>query len=352
MSSDRPGWRSADAAGSTRAVPATTLAEMREIIARYPQPRSALLPMLHLVQASRATSRPTASRSCAEILGISTAEVSGGRDVLHDVQASPGRRLPRRRLHQHAVRGDGRRRDLRAAQGPPRRRQRRDHRDGNVITLEHVECNAACDYAPVVMVNWEFFDNQTPESATQLVDDLRAGEEVTLHPRRHASAPGARPSGCSPASRTAGPTRARRRPGLAGRARARARERLDRAVSSDAAGPHRLAGGHQDARPRTTRTPTARAPRPSSSESDAETKRRGRRRRAEPQGRSLTHGRHLTPVLSATGTPTACTLEGYERHGGYQALDTALGDGRGRPHRSWSRTPGCAAAAAPASRPA
>ena len=50
------------------------------------------------------------------------------RDVLHDVQAQAGRRLPRRRLHQHAVRGHGRRPDLRAAQGPPRRRQRRDHR--------------------------------------------------------------------------------------------------------------------------------------------------------------------------------------------------------------------------------
>ncbi|MDA3642329.1 NAD(P)H-dependent oxidoreductase subunit E, partial [Mycobacterium xenopi] len=43
------------------------------------------------------------------------------------------------------------------------------------ITLQHVECNAACDYAPVVMVNWEFFDNQTPESARRLVDALRAG---------------------------------------------------------------------------------------------------------------------------------------------------------------------------------
>jgi NADH-quinone oxidoreductase subunit E len=49
--------------------------------------------------------------------------------------------------------------------------------DGKVL-LEHVECNAACDYAPVVMVNWEFFDNQTPESARQLVDDLRAGNPV------------------------------------------------------------------------------------------------------------------------------------------------------------------------------
>jgi len=46
------------------------------------------------------------------------------------------------------------------------------------ITLERVECNAACDYAPVVMVNWEFFDNQTPASATALADDLRAGAAV------------------------------------------------------------------------------------------------------------------------------------------------------------------------------
>jgi len=50
-------------------------------------------------------------------------------------------------------------------------------RDGKV-TLERIECNAACDYAPVLMVNWEFFDNQTPDSAKQLVDDLRTGKQV------------------------------------------------------------------------------------------------------------------------------------------------------------------------------
>ncbi|WP_458018757.1 NAD(P)H-dependent oxidoreductase subunit E, partial [Klebsiella pneumoniae] len=41
-----------------------------------------------------------------------------------------------------------------------------------------VECNAACDFAPVVMTNWEFFDNQTPASTVELVDALRAGEPV------------------------------------------------------------------------------------------------------------------------------------------------------------------------------
>jgi NADH-quinone oxidoreductase subunit E len=46
--------------------------------------------------------------------------------------------------------------------------------DGKV-SLEHLECNAACDYAPVVMVNWEFYDNMTPQKAREAVDGLRAG---------------------------------------------------------------------------------------------------------------------------------------------------------------------------------
>ncbi len=44
------------------------------------------------------------------------------------------------------------------------------------ITLEHAECLAACDFAPVLQVNYEFYDNQTPESAVELVDALRRGE--------------------------------------------------------------------------------------------------------------------------------------------------------------------------------
>ena len=52
------------------------------------------------------------------------------------------------------------------------------------ISLEHVECNAACDFAPVMMVNWEFFDNVTPETATEIVDQIRAGQPV--HPTRGA----------------------------------------------------------------------------------------------------------------------------------------------------------------------
>jgi NADH-quinone oxidoreductase subunit E len=44
------------------------------------------------------------------------------------------------------------------------------------ITLEHAECLAACDYGPVVTVNYEFYDNATRESALNLVRQLRSGQ--------------------------------------------------------------------------------------------------------------------------------------------------------------------------------
>jgi NADH-quinone oxidoreductase subunit E len=155
----------------------TTLAELREITTRYPQPRSALLPMLHLVQSveGRVTSRGI--EACADILGLSAAEVSGVATFY-----TMYKRRPVGDYHVGVCTNT-----LCAVMGGDAIFERlKDHLDiGNdettedgKITLEHVECNAACDYAPVVMVNWEFMDNQTPESATALVDDLRAGAEV------------------------------------------------------------------------------------------------------------------------------------------------------------------------------
>jgi NADH-quinone oxidoreductase subunit E len=159
-----------------------TLGELREIAARYPQPRSGLLPMLHLVQSveGRVTSRGI--EACADILGISAAEVSGVATFY-----TMYKRRPVGDYHVGVCTNT-----LCAVMGGDAIFDRlKDHldigndetawpegEDGKAITLEHVECNAACDFAPVVMVNWEFMDNQTPESATQLVDDLRAGKEV------------------------------------------------------------------------------------------------------------------------------------------------------------------------------
>jgi len=157
---------------------AQTMAELREITTRYPQARSALLPMLHLVQSveGRVTSRGI--EACADILGLSAAEVSGVATFY-----TMYKRRPVGDYHVGVCTNT-----LCAVMGGDAIFERlKDHLDvGNDettqdgrVTLEHVECNAACDYAPVVMVNWEFMDNQTPESATRLVDDLRSGVEVT-----------------------------------------------------------------------------------------------------------------------------------------------------------------------------
>src|SRR6476469_2389213 len=155
-----------------------TRAELEQIAARYPQGRSGLLPMLHLVQSSEGRITPEGIEACAEILDISAAEVSGVATFYTMYKRKPvgdylvgvctntlcavmGGDAIFERLKDHLGTGN----DETTADGLKN------------ITLEYVECNAACDYAPVMMVNWEFMDNMTPRSAVQLVDDLREGKE-------------------------------------------------------------------------------------------------------------------------------------------------------------------------------
>lgn len=153
-------------------------AGLREIAARYPQPRSGLLPMLHLVQAEEGRVTSAGIEACAEILELSAAEVSGVATFY-----TMYKRQPVGDFHVGVctntlcavMGGDEIFQCLKDKLGIGNDETTSDGK----ITLEHIECNAACDYAPVMMVNWEFMDNQTPESAAQLVDDLRAGRKVS-----------------------------------------------------------------------------------------------------------------------------------------------------------------------------
>jgi len=154
-----------------------TYAELQEIAARYPQARSGLLPMLHLVQSVEGRVTARGIEACAEILGITAAEVSGVATFY-----TMYKRRPVGDFHVGVCTNT-----LCAILGGDVIFERlKDHLDvGNdettedgKVTLEHVECNAACDFAPVMTVNWEFMDNMTPASAVQLVDDLRAGTDV------------------------------------------------------------------------------------------------------------------------------------------------------------------------------
>jgi NADH-quinone oxidoreductase subunit E len=50
--------------------------------------------------------------------------------------------------------------------------------DDGKISLERIECQAACTHAPVLTANWEFLDNMTPAKAVDVVEKLARGEEV------------------------------------------------------------------------------------------------------------------------------------------------------------------------------
>ena len=151
--------------------------EGAEILARYPDPRSGLLPLLHLVQSADGYVSPRGIALCADMLDLTRAEVSAVATFYSQYKRHPngeytvgvctnalcavmGGDVIFDRLAEHLGVGHD-----------------ETTEDGR-ITLEQVECNAACDYAPVVMVNWEFFDNQTPTSAVDLVDQLTAGRPV------------------------------------------------------------------------------------------------------------------------------------------------------------------------------
>ena len=149
--------------------------DAEEILARYPSARSALLPLLHLVQSEDGCLTPAGISFCAAQLGLTDAEVTAVATFYSMYRRTPtGEYLVGVCTNTLCaiMGGDA---ILEALQDHLGIHARQTTDDGRV-TLEHVECNAACDYAPVVMVNWEFFDNQTPSSARDLVDALREGE--------------------------------------------------------------------------------------------------------------------------------------------------------------------------------
>ena len=150
------------------------LAVMESIIARYPRKRSAIMPLLHYSQSIIGYINNEGIEVISELLELENAEVTAVSTFYTQYKNQPvgeyhvgvctntlcavmGGDAIFAGLKEHlGVENDG------------------VTADGKV-SLEHIECNAACDYAPVVMANWEFYDNQTVQSAKDLVDSMRAG---------------------------------------------------------------------------------------------------------------------------------------------------------------------------------
>lgn len=152
-------------------------ADAAQVVARYPDSRSALLPLLHLVQSEDGYVSPAGVAFCAQTLDLSTAQVSAVATFYTQYKRRPNGEYTVGVCTNTLcaiMGGDAIWEDLTERLGVGNDETTADGK----ITLERIECNAACDFAPVMMINWEFFDNQTPESAAEVVGKLIAGEPV------------------------------------------------------------------------------------------------------------------------------------------------------------------------------
>jgi NADH-quinone oxidoreductase subunit E len=147
---------------------------MQTIIKRYPRSRSAIMPLLHYVQSLAGYVTNEGIEEIAKLLQLETAEVTA--------VATFYTQYKRRPVGEYHV-GVCTNTLCAVMGGDAIFAALKDHlgveNDGvtadGKVSLEHIECNAACDYAPVVMANWEFYDNQNVETAKDLVDSMRKG---------------------------------------------------------------------------------------------------------------------------------------------------------------------------------
>lgn len=159
------------------------LQRARDLVALYPEPRSALIPILHLCQEQDGWLTADGIAHAAEIVGITPAEALGTASFYDMLFTEPvGRNLVSictniaclidggYELLEHAQQKLG------VAPGGTT--------DDGQFTLEEVECIALCGNAPCLAVNWRFFGDMSTERFDQLVADLKAGRldgEVPPH---------------------------------------------------------------------------------------------------------------------------------------------------------------------------
>jgi NADH-quinone oxidoreductase subunit E len=145
-----------------------------ELVTRYPEKRSALIPMLHEVQAEVGYLSPEAIEWVAGFLGLSPADVMSvasfydmlhlepvGKHVIYVCQNLSCSLLGAERLIRHLENRLG----IRMGETTP---------DG-LITLKRMECLASCGTAPAIQIDGIFYESMTPQKLDELLETLRDG---------------------------------------------------------------------------------------------------------------------------------------------------------------------------------
>jgi len=158
-------------------------ARARQLVALYPEPRSALLPLCHLAQEQDGWLRPEAMVEIAELVGVTPAEVRGTASFYDMLHTEPVGKYLVSVCTNIACLLDGAAELLAHAEEHLAVRVGSTSEDG-LFTLEEAECLADCDHPPCVQVNHRFVRTTTADQFDALIDELSAGgraDEIPTH---------------------------------------------------------------------------------------------------------------------------------------------------------------------------
>lgn len=182
-SGELPIWQTGQPGGDLRVVSADvegpvlskeSRAVAEKIVARYPTRRSALIPLLYLVQSEVGWVPRQGMREVAQILGLTTAEVEAVATFYTMLKLHPcGKYVVSICTNPSCALVGGRRLYDRAREllGDKAENVTED----GLFTLEEEECLAACDKAPVLALNYVYFDKVTEEQLEQMIASIRDG---------------------------------------------------------------------------------------------------------------------------------------------------------------------------------
>ena len=155
--------------------------EVREtalkIVAKYPNKRSAALPLLYLVQSVEGHVTDAGMREVADLLELTPAEVLATSSFYTMFKKRPQGDYLISVCRNISCTHRGARKVFEALEERLGIETGECTADGRFM-LEAAECLATCDGAPSMQINYEDFYRVTPQSAVEVVNELEGGREV------------------------------------------------------------------------------------------------------------------------------------------------------------------------------
>ncbi len=151
----------------------------REIIARYPRPKSAMIPLLHLSQQQNGHVTNEAMEHIAELIGVTPAEVLGTCSFYEMFKREPVGRYMVNICTNISCQLLGGEELLHHAEETLGIKPGGTTEDG-LFTLEDVECIAACTEAPCLQINYRYENRVSLGRFDEIIAEVRGGKRADV----------------------------------------------------------------------------------------------------------------------------------------------------------------------------